>query len=898
MKFTIKYFLFFFLILFTLNTYAQKEGNIWYFGNNAGIDFNSGTPIALTDGQMNTMEGCASICDSLGNLLFYTDGLTVWDRTHNIMPNGIGLMGHNSSTQSAIIVKKPKSKNIYYIFTIDAEAGINGLRYSELDMNLNGGGGDITSNKNILIITPTCEKVTVVKHRNNSDFWIITRLFNSNAFNCYLLTKDGLNVIPIINITNLYLGNNGTNAIGYLKASHNGKKIVSANTYLKNFELFDFNNSTGILSNAMTFSLNNDNPYGVEFSPDNNLLYISSQGKIKLNQYNLLSGNQQDIENSKKIIYETNTSLICGALQLGPDGKIYYSIATTFANKIYSLGVISNPNNQGLICNYTYPCFLTADRDVYLGLPNFYNSIFTKQEFSYDKACLGSNTEFFMPDVEYDNVLWDFGDGGSSSEPNPTHLYGGIGTYNVKLNITLGGITETFSQDIEISELPVIDIGDDATICQGDNFVLDASYPFASYLWQDNSQNATFNVTQSGLHSVTVTDNSGCSGSASVNITVLPAPGLDASICNGDNIQINATGVGNIVWGSDAGLSNYNIFNPIASPSISTLYSATVTDGNGCSNSDDILITVNNIPNINAGNDENICYGTNVQLNATGVGGFVWTPSDGLNDAFIANPIASPLINTSYTVEVTDDNNCRNSDIVNVQVTTVPNIEVGDDITICDGDSVQLNAITSGLTIRWRPSLNLSDSTIINPWAKPNDTVQYKVFSYNNNCFNFESLTINVKPLPYDVIINDTTVCNDETVLLNAKNNGSSFLWSTGETTQTIEAKEGTYSLTITNDCGSYTTTTNVSTKFCNINIPNIITPNGDGVNDFFFIGGITPQTWNLEVFNRWGNMVFKSNAYNNDFNGKDLTDGVYFYILSSPDGDVFTGNVSVIGTR
>ena len=105
------------LVCSTLFVFAQNEGNIWYFGENAGLDFNSGVPVVLTDGQLVTQEGCASIADNNGDLLFYTDGMTVYNKQHTIMPNGYGLLGNNSSTQSAIIVKQPGSASIYYIFT-------------------------------------------------------------------------------------------------------------------------------------------------------------------------------------------------------------------------------------------------------------------------------------------------------------------------------------------------------------------------------------------------------------------------------------------------------------------------------------------------------------------------------------------------------------------------------------------------------------------------------------------------------------------------------------------------------------------------------------------------------------------------------------------------------------
>ena len=157
--------LFCLLLLFsTCLLTAQNETANWYFGDNAGVTFNSGTPVALLDGQLSTTEGCATISNSSGQLLFYTDGITVWDKTHAIMPNGTDLLGDPSSSQSAIIVPKPGSINTYYIFTVDNEGGPNGLQYSELDLSLNSGNGDVTANKNVLLSTPTSEKISAVQH--------------------------------------------------------------------------------------------------------------------------------------------------------------------------------------------------------------------------------------------------------------------------------------------------------------------------------------------------------------------------------------------------------------------------------------------------------------------------------------------------------------------------------------------------------------------------------------------------------------------------------------------------------------------------------------------------------------------------------------------------------------
>jgi len=154
MKKFIPFFVFTFL---TLSLSAQNQANIWYFGHNAGLDFNGGDPVALNDGALFTDEGVATISDYNGNLLFYTDGKVVWNKNHQIMPNGTGLLGHASSTQSAVIVPQPSNSDLYYIFTVDYTASSGGMAYSVVDMDLENGLGNVSNVKNVpLICEPIC----------------------------------------------------------------------------------------------------------------------------------------------------------------------------------------------------------------------------------------------------------------------------------------------------------------------------------------------------------------------------------------------------------------------------------------------------------------------------------------------------------------------------------------------------------------------------------------------------------------------------------------------------------------------------------------------------------------------------------------------------------------------
>ena len=144
----------------------HKRAMHWYFGDKAGIDFSSGYPVSDTNGQMTVLEGNASIGDTNGNLLFYTDGKTVWNRNHILMMNGTGLgVGQNASPHDcAIIIPKPGDNNIYYIFTVDGWENQfqNGLRYHMVDMTLDNGKGAIIQ-KNQLLFTPLTEQLAATK---------------------------------------------------------------------------------------------------------------------------------------------------------------------------------------------------------------------------------------------------------------------------------------------------------------------------------------------------------------------------------------------------------------------------------------------------------------------------------------------------------------------------------------------------------------------------------------------------------------------------------------------------------------------------------------------------------------------------------------------------------------
>lgn len=436
--------LFFFVGIWLTN--AQGEANIWYFGEFAGISFNSSPPVPLLNGQINTQEGCASISDANGQLLFYTDGITVFNRNQQVMTNGNGLMGHPSSAQSATIVPKPGSDNLYYIFTTDNEHDPNGFRYSIVDMNMSNGNGAVTVNKNILVYTPTIENLGITKHGNGQDYWIVTHGWNSNSFIAYQLTASGLNLNPVVTNIGAVISGGPTDfvAAGTIKISPSGSKL--AFTSVSDIvQLFDFNNSTGVLSNEITLLSEPGELIGAAFSPDESLLYISnSTVNGKIYQFNL---NAIDIPNSIVTIHQGN---IPGQLQVGPDNKIYIAMSQSFY-----LGVINNPNEIGLACNFVFDGFYLGGKRSKLGLPSFNQSFFFTPAINFTSNCEGQQSFFtFNTNQTVLSVLWNFGDGTTSTSLQPNHIYANPGVYDVSITIQTPFGSGTNSRQITIFPRP------------------------------------------------------------------------------------------------------------------------------------------------------------------------------------------------------------------------------------------------------------------------------------------------------------------------------------------------------------------------------------------------------------------------------------------------------------
>lgn len=346
------------LAYFTCFNASSQHDRVWDLASQKRITFSPGPVVSA--GCVTTVEGLACISDAAGNFLMSTDGSTVYDRNCAPMFNGSGLLGHSSSTQSAIIVPLPGSTTIYYIFTADWQNGSNGIRFSIVDITLSAGLGAVTTKNSPLAPWEMSEKLCAVKHCNNRDVWVIAKGWLVNTFTAWLLTPSGITATVASNTGYtpvIFSGANSTK-LGCLRANAQGNRLAAAYYAVGRVELYSFNNTTGAIA-----LLNADpvaNIYGVEFSPSGRFLYASSNPG-SLYQYDLCNSF------SRQLII--NAGPFMGTIQNAPDGRIY--IARGVGNQF--LSALNNPEGLGASCGFVING-ITTGANTNFGLPNFISS--------------------------------------------------------------------------------------------------------------------------------------------------------------------------------------------------------------------------------------------------------------------------------------------------------------------------------------------------------------------------------------------------------------------------------------------------------------------------------------------------------------------------------------------
>ena len=518
------------IILSSFQLFGQGEANNWYFGNNAGLNFSTGEPIKLEDGKIKSFENCATVSNADGELLFYSNGVTVWNANHDTMLNGTDLLGDTSSSQGVLFIKKPLSDSIYYIFNITFYRLTNGLYYSEVNINEAGGLGAITSTKNIHLKGARSEKLQTTIHSNKNDIWIASINDRNDSIYVYKIDSSGVNENPIISKTNTdFILNVDLIAEGYIRFSPSGKKlaVIRSSRNISVIELHDFNQETGKVGEVKsTLKVPFKWIYSLDFSPNEEFLYASVVDKLNLFDplenftYEL---HQYELKNNSLVILDSGDGFL-GAVQQTPNGKII--IAKESESYI---GIINYPNLKGKECNYM-PWGVKLGSGVCVdGLPNFPSYYFL--DFTVDKKCYGSETEFRSYKPKADSLFWDFGDPNSSinysTEEDPKHIFSDTGTFDVTLYAYTGTSVDTSILPVIILP-PKVTVSNDTTICkdltvtiEGD-IVLDHLVGIQK-LWEDGKYVAphssrTVKAGKYWLTAYTFGDSTGCAHSDTVEV--------------------------------------------------------------------------------------------------------------------------------------------------------------------------------------------------------------------------------------------------------------------------------------------------------------------------------------------------------------------------------------------
>jgi len=467
----------------------------------------------------------------------------------------------------------------------------------------------------------------------------------------------------------------------------------------------------------------------------------------------------------------------------------------------------------------------------------------------------------------------------------------------------------------------VASAGPDQAICPGGAATLNGSGG-TGYLWSPATglsnpaaANPLASPTTTTVYTVTVTDANGCTGTSTVTVTVRPSPtvgaGPDRTICAGASASLSATGGVSYTWSPAAGLSDPTMPNPVASPTTTTTYTVTATDANGCTGTATVTITVTTLQTANGGPDRAICLGGSTTLAGSGGTTYSWSPTIGLSDPNIANPVADPMTTTTYTVTVGDATGCTGTATVTVTVTPLRFANAGPDQEVCRGDTARLDA-SGGVIYSWSPVAGLSDPSVPDPTVVPVEPVTYTVLMRNaDGCIDTASVRISTITAPTVRLWGDTTLCLGRTMTL-APVVGDPRLvhsWNTGERTRSITVREpGTYSVTVSNACGSATDAIVVTVVDCdcNVYIPNAFTPNGDGINDEWMPVICPVDEYELNIFNRWGELIFTTLDQYEPWRGLVIgggavtaQDGVYIYrvnvTVTGGDKRQFIGHVVLL---
>lgn len=924
--------------LISLAQYYTNENKVWVFGQGVGINFNTGTPVPFSAPSIGTIEGSASVCNSAGSLLFYTDGTSIWQSTGTLMATVVSPAYPTISTsQAALIVPLINTPGQYYVFSLEqAGLGISGrLWYCVVDMSLGGGLGGVVPGT--ISTTPFAtglgEKMTAIAG-NSCNVWLVVHKRNAAEFLAYEITSAGVNPAPVVSSAGTFTApstsGGGVYGQGCIATSPDRAKIALAqydfSATCRGVELYDFDPNTGIVSNCRV--LQNTMPsYGVEFSPDNTKLYTTDEitpgsSFCRLCQYDVTLPTAAAIAASRYIVIPPGSSpRPYSALKLAPDGKIYFASMVPFSP--FNMDVIANPNLAGAACGYI-PTILAVTPPSYtqLGLPNIVIAP-VPRDTSYaahdTSMCLGPGVilRSYHAGSFY---LWSTGVTADSITITTA------GNYWVRVINGCNVTVDTFHVSALMPDSPPV-ISGDTIYCYGATAV-PLTATGAGIKWYTGSGATssttapTVNTSAPGTYTFYATQTITCeSARDTFRVTVLPrispaftyTTNIECPIAtvHFTNATTNAT---SYVWDFGDGSAVATTANPVHTYIAFGTYNVKLTASTiHCTRDTVVTITVDNqLHAAIIATPDTLCAGENTVLTgiatpATAISAYTWQFGDG---SIGAGSSTSHLYSDGgvYMVSllITDTAGCLDSALIKIVVLQPEVAITSPDTVVCVGTSLQLGCnafvnlpVSPLFSYHWSPAAHLNNALLQSPvYSDSAGATTYTVSATLNPWGCTATDTVRIQSLTGTPITNltaDASIKQGQSVQLDARN-AEVYVWKPADGTlnnNNINNPIATPSVTTVYTVYGYDTHGCIDSAFVTVFvdisadecIPLAFTPNGDGLNDVFRPLCISFQkVVEFSIYNRWGERVFYATRPGEGWNGtyKDLPAdmGVYFYML------------------
>jgi gliding motility-associated-like protein len=904
-------------------TYSQQD-NIWYFGLNSGLDFNTTPPTILTNGLSTNFDNSSTMCDASGNLLFYSTGMNVWDKNHTLMPNGAGLIGNTTGGQCALIVPKPCDPNKYIIFHTTEFSNPGSIHYTVVDMTLNGGLGDVVlGQKNISLGTGWTEKLCAYFNPAGNFYWVVSHKWQSDQYVAFKVDQSSIGTTSVItsigSVHNCGTVGGAHDAMGQLTISPDGTKLINALTCSDKFELFDFNITTGGLSNLITIPGDGNKAWGTAFSPDSKKIYVNSIFGKSIYQYDINVYVQPTIVSSQFVLVTMPANgYNFGYMELGPDNKLYITRPNT-----NWLSVVGIPNNLGGASGFVLNGQSVGAMQSRWGLSRIaYNiqpssSSLTLTPSVTDVTCFGQSN------------------GSATITPSATSALSytwlpSVSTTSIASNLSPGlysifvsdGSCLTASTTVSIVQPNKVNASCNINLssCKGILNTNNLTQSATSYTWNfgngiySSIGSPSYTYTQPGSYTVTLiaSNANNCLDSIKQVVNVYEptqsAFSQTTTVCDSTLwLNNNSTGAINYLWDFGDGITS-------TAPNPSThVYSqpgayvvTLVTNPNGvCPDTSKVSVFINYNSIADFSFTVNNCN-RSVKLYNTSTNAFnaFWDFGNG-DFSVYSTPIYSYNLPGTYTISLIVNKNTGCADTVLKQVSfgEVYKADYTYKVDPCNGIVAFSNTSINSSTFYW----NFGDANgaaytkeAIYKYTQSGD---YQVLLIANPGLPCADSMIKLVKVDIEKVTADFSFKEPEydynIQFTNKSDKASVFLWDFNDGSSTtvenpshlFQSFENIYvCLSARNEHGCGDTICKEVTFKPNwtLYVPNCFTPDESGLNDIFYAYGTNIKSFDMIIFDRWGEELFRSQdmsvGWNGFYKGKIAKDDEYIWKIEFKD--------------